>query len=200
MRYRVESNTPFVWRLLGLAVALAVALVAGCGQQASPTAERPARNEGAGKLSLTTAAFQRDASIPTQYTCDGQNISPALSWSGVPGGTRAFALIVDDPDAPRGVFTHWVLFNLPADARQLPENVAKTERLDSGAAQGRNDAGRTGYTGPCPPLGAPHRYRFTLYALDSLVSLEPGASKQDLLKAMEGHVLEHAQLVGTYGR
>jgi Raf kinase inhibitor-like YbhB/YbcL family protein len=151
-------------------------------------------------LTLTTTAFPANGPIPARYTCDGEDRSPPLAWSGAPAGATAFALIMDDPDAPRGVFTHWVLYNLPADARELPEGVPAAERLPSGALQGVNDFGRVGYGGPCPPPGPAHRYRFTLYALDTALSLGPRATKQAVLEAMRGHVLEQAQVVGTYQR
>jgi len=149
---------------------------------------------------LTSGAFGHGAAIPARYTCDGQDLSPPLSWSGAPQGTVAFALIVDDPDAPGRVFTHWVLFNLPGSTHELPEGVPQTERLASGGVQGRNDFNRIGYGGPCPPPGKPHRYRFTLYALTSTLPLQPGSTKQQVLDAMQGHVLGHAQLIGTYQR
>jgi Raf kinase inhibitor-like YbhB/YbcL family protein len=151
-------------------------------------------------LSLTTTAFPAGGPIPARYTCDGEDRSPPLAWSGAPAGTAAFALIVDDPDAPRGVFTHWVLYNLPADAGELPEGVPATERLANGALQGVNDFGRVGYSGPCPPPGPAHRYRFTLYALDTALRLGPRATKQAALDAMRGHVLAQGQLTGTYQR
>ncbi len=155
---------------------------------------------GTGSLFLASAAFQPNQPIPARHTCDGEDLSPALSWDGAPDDTQAFALVVDDPDAPRGVFTHWVLFNLPASVCELRTNVAKTERPGQGGVQGRNDFGAIGYRGPCPPPGTPHRYRFTLYALDAPVSLGPGASKQELLQAMEGRIVGQAQLIGTYQR
>jgi len=151
-------------------------------------------------LTLTTTAFSPGKPIPARHTCDGADFSPALAWDGVPPGTQAFALIVDDPDAPIGVFTHWMLFNLPGSARNLPENVPKTERIPQGALQERNDFGKIGYNGPCPPRGKPHRYHFTLDALHAPVNLRPGASTQELRTAMKGHVLAQAQLVGTYQR
>jgi Raf kinase inhibitor-like YbhB/YbcL family protein len=164
------------------------------------TAEERTPSAVAGGVSLTSSTFRSNESIPARHTCDGADLSPPLSWDRVPNGTQSLALIVDDPDAPRGVFTHWILFNLSAGARELPEGVAKTERPDVGGLQGQNDFGNVGYNGPCPPPGSPHRYRFTLYALDTSVDLEPGASKQDLLRAIEGHILGQAQLVGTYQR
>ena len=181
-------------------------LIAACGGgNGTPTetpsvTETPVEEEGVMAFAIRSDAFDADQPIPTRFTCDGDDVSPALSWSDVPDGTQSLALIMDDPDAPRGVFTHWVLFNLPAGARSLPEGVANTERPESGGIQGRTDFGDIGYGGPCPPPGGPHRYRFTLYALDGLIDLGAGASKQRVLDAVEGHVLAEAQLVGSYQR
>jgi Raf kinase inhibitor-like YbhB/YbcL family protein len=150
---------------------------------------------------LTSAAFKDGAPIPGKYTCDGVDVSPPLAWSGPPAGTRSFALIVDDPDAPGGTWVHWVVYNLPADVSELPENIAKVESLDlGGARQGRNDFRRPGYGGPCPPPGPAHRYFFKLYALDTRLELKAGAQKKDVAAAMEGHVLGSPQLMGTYAR
>ena len=193
-----------------LALSAWLTLLAACGggtkspaETASPTdtprAEATPTGED-GDFRLSSDAFGQDEAIPTRFTCDGDNVSPPLSWSAAPQGTDAFALIMDDPDAPGGTFTHWVLYDLPGDTASLPEGVAKTEELDEGGSQGLNDAGGTGYGGPCPPAGAPHRYRFTLYALDGLIDAGAGASKQEVLDAIEGSVLAEARLVGTYGR
>ena len=150
---------------------------------------------------LTSAAFKDGAPIPGKYTCDGGDVSPPLTWSGTPAGTRSVALIADDPDAPGGTWVHWVLYNLPATVAELPENVAQVETLDlGGARQGRNDFHRPGYGGPCPPPGAAHRYFFKLYALDVTLQLRSAAQKKDLEAAMQGHTLAMAQLVGTYAR
>ena len=150
---------------------------------------------------LTSAAFKDGAPIPGKYTCDGGDVSPPLTWSGAPAGTRSVALIADDPDAPGGTWVHWVLYNLPAEVSELPENIAKVESLDlGGARQGRNDFRRPGYGGPCPPPGPAHRYFFKLYALDTRLELKAGAQKKDVEAAMEGHVLGSAQLMGTYAR
>lgn len=158
--------------------------------------------QGLMTFAITSSSFADGAAIPDQHTCDGPDRSPALSWTGVPAGTRTVALIVDDPDAPAGTWVHWVLFNLPAATTGLPENVARTDTLPAlgGAIQGRNDSRKTGYAGPCPPPGKPHRYYFKLYALDGELNLRAGATKADVERAMEGHVLGHAQLMGTYGR
>lgn len=173
---------------------LVVMLLVGCKYR-----ERPLK-EGEMALTVSSSAFKEGDRIPAKYTCQGQDVSPPLAWSEPPAGTQSVALIVDDPDAPGGVFTHWVLFNIPPDSRELPEAVPTQAELASGAKQGKNDFGRTSYGGPCPPPGRPHRYQFTLYALDQPLGLEGGASKKQLLSAMEGHILAQGQLTGTYQR
>lgn len=173
---------------------LVVMLLVGCKYR-----ERPLK-EGEMALTVSSSAFKEGDRIPAKYTCQGQDVSPPLAWGEPPAGTQSFALIVDDPDAPGGVFTHWVLFNIPPDSRNLPEAVPTQAELASGAKQGKNDFGRTGYGGPCPPPGRPHRYQFTLYALDQPLGLEGGTSKKQLLSAMEGHILAQGQLTGTYQR
>ena len=152
---------------------------------------------------LTSAAFAHQGAIPTKYTCEGADVSPPLTWIDLPPGTKSLALIVDDPDAPdpaapKMTWVHWVLYNLPAETRELPEGVPKEMELKDGSRQGRNDFARPGYGGPCPPRGAPHRYYFKLFALDTRLNLAPGATKADLEKAMKGHILGQAELVGTY--
>ena len=152
-------------------------------------------------FALSSTAFKDGAAIPVKHTCDGADVSPPLAWSGAPPGTRTFALIADDPDAPAGTWVHWVLYNLPATVSELPENVAKVETHDlGGARQGRTDFRRPGYCGPCPPPGPAHRYFFKLYALDALLNLKAGAQKKDVEAAMQGHVLGTTQLMGTYAR
>lgn len=151
-------------------------------------------------LSVSSSAFQEAGSIPVKYTCDGQDMSPPLAWGEPPQKTKAFALIVDDPDAPGGAFTHWVLFNLPAASRGLPEAMPAQKQLETGALQGKNDFGRIGYGGPCPPRGPAHRYRFTIYVLDSPLNLLAGASRKQVLDAMKGHILVQGQLTGSYRR
>lgn len=151
------------------------------------------------EIQVTSPAFEEGGMIPRQYTCDGEDISPALDWRSVPEGTRSIALIADDPDAPIGTFVHWVLYGLPADAEGLPENIARERELPRGARQGVNDFGKIGYGGPCPPRGT-HRYFFKVYALDTALNLPPGESKARLLKAMEGHILAQGQTMGRYRR
>jgi Raf kinase inhibitor-like YbhB/YbcL family protein len=152
-------------------------------------------------LTLASSAFRAGAPIPVPYTCDGADRSPPLAWSGAPARTAAFALIADDPDAPGGTWVHWVLYDLPSQTSALGENVPKLERLpEVGGVQGRNDFRAVGYGGPCPPPGPAHHYHFTLYALDRVLGLKPGATKKDVERAMAGKVLASAELVGTYAR
>lgn len=151
------------------------------------------------EIKITSSAFEDGGLIPAKYTCDGADVSPPLQWDAVPEGTRSIALICDDPDAPMGTWVHWVLFNLPSDAKELAENIPTEETLPNGAKQGVNDFGRVGYGGPCPP-GGTHRYFFKIYALDTEVGLQAGADKRRLLKTMEGHILEQGQLIGKYKR
>jgi Raf kinase inhibitor-like YbhB/YbcL family protein len=150
-------------------------------------------------MKITSTAFEESGMIPRKYTCDGEDVSPPLAWTGVPEGAKTIALISDDPDAPVGTWVHWVLFNLPAAEKGLPEAVPPDEELKNGAKQGQNDFRRIGYGGPCPP-GGTHRYFFKLYALDTVLNLPAGATKAELLKAMEGHILAQGQLMGKYRR
>lgn len=149
---------------------------------------------------MESLAFAQGKRIPQRFTCEGADISPELKWSAPPAGTRSLVLIVEDPDAPGGIWTHWVAYNLPARAREIPESVPKQERLAGGGLQGLNSFGRIGYGGPCPPPGNAHRYFFRLYALDITLSLKPGASRQEVLAASKGHVLGEAHLMGRFKR
>ena len=160
------------------------------------------QNEGkhAMAFAISSKDFQNGSEIPKKFTCDGQDVSPDLSWTDPPEGTKTFALIADDPDAPAGTWTHWVLFDVPANTKNLPEGMSKDEQLPNGARQGRNDFRKIGYNGPCPPPGKPHRYFFKLYAVDSMVNLKPGAAKQQLEHALEGHTVGKAELMGRYKR
>lgn len=151
-------------------------------------------------LELTSEAFGPQETIPERFTCDGEDISPPLSWSAPPDPTQSFALIMDDPDAPMGIWVHWVLFNIPADKRALPENVPAEDQLSDGSLHGSNSWRRSNYGGPCPPSGSTHRYVFKLYTLDTQLDLEAGATKKQVLDAMDGHVLAHGELVGTFSR
>ncbi|MBX7151242.1 YbhB/YbcL family Raf kinase inhibitor-like protein [bacterium] len=148
---------------------------------------------------IASTAFSEGDLIPPKYTCDGSNFSPPLIWEGAPPTTESFALICDDPDAPRGTWVHWVLFNLPANIHALPEHIPTQEIIAGGARQGINDSHTVGYDGPCPP-GGTHRYYFKLYALDRMLDHEPGMTKADLLNAMQSHILAEAQVMGRYKR
>jgi Raf kinase inhibitor-like YbhB/YbcL family protein len=150
-------------------------------------------------FTLTSTAFNHGQAIPSTYTCDGRDLSPPLAWTEPPSGTKSLALISDDPDAPMGTWVHWVVWNIPADSTSLPETLAKQANVAGGIRQGMTDFGRTGYGGPCPPSGV-HRYFFTLYALDTSLDLPPRTTKAELLRAMDGHVLAEAQLMGRYSR
>lgn len=151
------------------------------------------------EITVASSVFEEAGPIPAKYTCDGADISPPLSWQGVPEAAETIALISDDPDAPMGTWVHWVLYNLPAQTNELPENVPPDEVLPDGASQGVTDFGRIGYGGPCPP-GGTHRYFFKIYALDVRLELPPGADKAKLLDAMQGHILAQGQLMGKYQR
>jgi Raf kinase inhibitor-like YbhB/YbcL family protein len=148
-----------------------------------------------GTLTVTSTAFKEGGMIPGKYTCDDRDLSPQIAWSGVPAGAKSIALICDDPDAPAGTWVHWVVFNIPATAKELAEGAS----MPAGAKQGINDFRKLPYGGPCPP-GGTHRYFFKVYALDSALTLKEGATKGELLRAMEGHVLAQGQLMGKYKR
>jgi Raf kinase inhibitor-like YbhB/YbcL family protein len=158
-----------------------------------------ATSEQTSEMKVTSTAFKEGEAIPRQYTCDGINISPPLEWSGLPRSAKTIALIADDPDAPSGTWVHWVLYNLPAENIGLVENLPAIETPKAGGFQGKNDFGKIGYGGPCPPSGT-HRYFFKLYALDGELPLKAGATKAEVEKAMQGHVIAQAQLMGTYSR
>jgi Raf kinase inhibitor-like YbhB/YbcL family protein len=151
-------------------------------------------------LTLTSASFRQGETIPQQFTCDGADFSPALSWSTPPSNTKSFALLVTDPDSLFGAYVHWILYNLPPGSNRIGEGVPRTEVLPDGAKQGVNSGNEAGYSGPCPPGETAHRYVFTLYALDTSLSPPPPADKSALLKSMEGHVLASGQLIGRYHR
>lgn len=150
-------------------------------------------------MEIKSSVFKEGDHIPAKYTCDNLDISPPLEWSKGPAGTKTYVLICDDPDAPGGTWVHWLLFNIPAKNPELPENMPKIETLKNGALHGKNDFGNNCYGGPCPPAGT-HRYYFKIYALDLELDSKPGITKKELLKAMEGHILDEGQLMGRYKR
>jgi hypothetical protein len=166
----------------------------GCAEHAR-SAKEPAT-----KIQITSDVFADGQPIPAKYTCDGQGVSLPLTWTNAPADAKSFVLIADDPDAPGGAWVHWVIYNLPPTATSLAENMSPSPQLPDGAKQGINDFGQTGYGGPCPPPGKPHRYFFKIYALDTTLGLNSGTTKNELLKTMNGHVLAEGQLWGTYQR
>jgi Raf kinase inhibitor-like YbhB/YbcL family protein len=173
------------------------ALICGILLCTPALAESPRQTGGA--MQLTSTAFTQGQAIPRKHTCDGSDISPPLAWSGAPANAKSFALIMDDPDAPGGTWVHWVIYNIPAADHALPEAVPTSAKLADGAVQGKNSWPKSGYGGPCPPSGT-HRYFFKIFALDALLKLPDGATKPQLIAAMEDHVLAQAELMGTYKR
>ena len=150
-------------------------------------------------IEIKSTAFKEGEPIPNRYTCTDVNVSPKLQWENIPDAAESIAVICEDPDAHSGTWSHWVLFNLPHDCRELPEWVMEREELENGARQGMNDFGTVGYRGPCPP-GGTHRYYFKVYALDTRINLPSLIKRQELLDAMEGHILDEGQLMGVYSR
>ncbi|MCF7871382.1 MAG: YbhB/YbcL family Raf kinase inhibitor-like protein [Candidatus Omnitrophica bacterium] len=151
-------------------------------------------------LNLKSSVFENGGYIPGRYSCEGKNYSPPLAWDDLPRGVKSFVLIVDDPDAPAGIWVHWVVYNIPASLEKLEENIDK-KKIDSlGAEQGKNDFGQIGYNGPCPPAGPAHKYSFKLYALDREVQAGPAATKSELIERMQGHIIAETKLSGFYQR
>lgn len=151
-------------------------------------------------MTITSPAFESGQAIPAKYTCEGADISPPLQFIDVPAGAKSLSLICDDPDAPVGTWVHWVIYDLPVTTVEVTEKMPTSDTLPNGAKQGVNDFRRVGYGGPCPPLGKPHHYYFKLYALDTVLGLKARATKRDVLRSMEGHILAEGQLMGTYQR
>ncbi len=197
-RPEMKSGVPMIFLILFLVagVAYTAAVLPGEGEARIMILQSGGTSM---EIKITSAAFVEGGMIPRKYTCDGEDISPPLAWTGVPDGSKTIALISDDPDAPMGTWVHWVLFNLPATEKGLSGAVPPDKELKNGAKQGRNDFRRIGYGGPCPP-GGTHRYFFKVYALDAVLNLPAGATKAELLKAMEGHILAQGQLMGKYRR
>lgn len=177
---------------------LVFSVIAGVGMTV-PATQQTVNAKGGKIMDLTSSSFQNEDMIPAKYTCDGLNISPPLSWHNAPVNTKSFALICDDPDAPVGLWVHWVFFDIPATVNALTEKVPRQEEIKGLGKNGKNTSGRFGYDGPCPP-GGTHRYFFKLYALDTALNLPPGLTKDELLKAMKGHILAETQLMGRYKR
>lgn len=193
---KVRPMTECIWRMLAVLMALNLPAMAFAGCES----KQPPEEEVKMALNVSSPAFEEGSRIPIKYSCQGEDVSPALQWGEPPEATQSFALIMDDPDAPGGVFTHWVLFNIPSATRELPEAVPTTTQLSDGSLQGNNDFGKIGYRGPCPPPGRPHRYQFTVYGLDRMLDLKAGASKKQVLEAMKGYILAQGRLTGLYQR
>lgn len=191
-----------VWKkVAGLFFIGAVAgLLLACGTTTSAVETAGVGKGAAMSFTLQSPQWKPGEDIPRQFTCDGKDVSPPLRWTEAPAGTESLSLVVEDPDAPGGIFTHWVLYDLPAGDRELPESVPQRDELTTGARQGQNSFGRIGYGGPCPPPGPAHRYFFRLYALDRKIDLRAGAGPADLNRAMRGHILAQAELMGRYKR
>ena len=151
------------------------------------------------KMEITSSAFKHNENIPSKYTCDGDDFSPPLNISNIPEETKSLAIIADDPDAPKKTWVHWVIFNIPPDQKRLQEGIQSIKELPNEAIQGTNDFEKIGYGGPCPPSGI-HRYFFKLYALDTIIKLESGITKKELEEAIKSHILDQAELIGTYKR
>ena len=193
---RVRAPRSGAFCLVAPALLLALGAVAGCGKTGNDDLPKDVKDS----IKLDSTAFKEGETIPKRHTGDGKDTSPPLHWDEPPGGTKSFVLICDDPDAPGGTFTHWLLYNLPPDRRKLDEGVPAKKELPGGARQGKNDQDKIGYGGPAPPAGKPHRYYFRLYALDTKLDLPAGADRKELLKAMKGHELAAGQLMGRYSR
>jgi hypothetical protein len=186
-----------LYKYIVMLISLATVLV-GC--QSESTSTPISSMEGVLEIIVSSEAFQDGETIPLKYTCEGADLSPPLSWLGVPDDAQSFALIVDDPDAPGGTWVHWVLYNIPVSRINLPEGVAISQVVDEYGSEGLTDFGRTGYGGPCPPAGSAHRYFFKLYALDVYLELPNDPTKDDVEMAMEGHILANGELMGMYRR
>ncbi len=174
-------------------------LLAACGSSDQPAASNDLAT-GAANVAVGSEAIAANALIPKEYTCEGANSSPPLHWTGTPAGARAQVVILDDPDAPGGTFYHWLVYDIPVSVAELPAGVPKDEVLANGAKQGKNDFGKPGYGGPCPPTGSEHHYRFRVFALDTPLNLDSGRSAADVTKAMKGHILAFGELVARFSR
>lgn len=191
----------FISVMLILALIIPVTL-GSCGEEDSRTEDQTGQFvESDYEASiLSCSGFLNNATIPVRFTCDGDDISPELSWLPGPEGTVSYALICEDPDAVGDTWVHWIIYNIPSDFTVMEENTPRQDQLENGALQGKNDFGKIGYNGPCPPSGVPHRYYFLLYALDCALDIPVQVTKAQLVNAMHGHILQQSFLVGLYGR
>jgi hypothetical protein len=197
MRPHLEIITPLAVALLA-PLLMAMPYLSSAVRPDSSSAEKGEKNMA---FAISSTSFTSGGDIAKKFTCDGADVSPQLTWSEPPAGTKSFALLVDDPDAPVGNWNHWVLWNVPPETRHLGEGTSKDAQLPDGSQQGRNDFGKTGYNGPCPPPGKPHRYYFKLFALDTKLDLKSGvASNRQLEAAMKEHILAQTEWMGKFGR
>jgi Raf kinase inhibitor-like YbhB/YbcL family protein len=181
-----------------LTITVLAITICGCGRHKESEEVRAERSQTM-TITVSSSAFPEGGTIPAKYTCDGNDVSPPLKWTGVPEATKSLALISDDPDAPMGTWVHWVMWNIPPSVQELAENVPPKPELPDGSRQGISDFGRPGYGGPCPPSGV-HRYYFRVYALDTMLDLPGSTRKADLLRAIKGHILAEGQLMGKYSK
>jgi Raf kinase inhibitor-like YbhB/YbcL family protein len=190
------DRMPCLKRILAFAIVLlSCLLVSALLWQPS----EPAHGQAHAPFWIRSASFSNGKSIPGRYTCDGANLSPQLQWQPAPAGTKSFAIVMDDPDAPIG-FTHWLVYNIPPGVRELAEGASTQGAMLQGSVEGMNNFGRSGYGGPCPPRGNPHHYVFRVYALDIRLDLSAGATRKQVDAAMSGHLVAQGQIVGTYQR
>ncbi|PKL75024.1 MAG: YbhB/YbcL family Raf kinase inhibitor-like protein [Candidatus Melainabacteria bacterium HGW-Melainabacteria-1] len=206
----MSSSLPLLRSLSPLLIGLVLSLVIGCessetgpeGENQAKASTAPESESHATSFKLASTAFGPEQPIPPRHACTGQDLTPALAWIHIPADTRSLALLLEDPDARiKGKpFTHWLIYNIPPEISILPEGLPASETLSLGALQGLNDFGRPGYGGPCPPPGQPHRYVFRLYALDAMLSLQPGVNRAAFEQAIQGHLLAEARLTGSFAR
>lgn len=189
----------FTSLFLRAALLLTIIVAPGWRSLAGERGPSAARNP-AMSFTVSSPSFPNGGKIEKKFTCDGADVSPQIAWANPPSDTKSFALLTDDPDAPAGNWNHWVMWNIPPSVTSLPEGLAKHGSLPDGSEQGMNDFHKTGYNGPCPPPGKPHRYFFKLYALSTTLTLKSGATKRDLEAAMKDHMLAQSEYMGRYGR
>ncbi|MCL5005000.1 MAG: YbhB/YbcL family Raf kinase inhibitor-like protein [Acidobacteria bacterium] len=200
-RFSASIDKPFFGPPgLHFAIALSIFLISAASCNRSSGEPLQAKGPQVSGFQVESTAFKAGEEIPKKFTCEGEDISPALRWTHPPRGTRSFALITEDPDAPSGTWIHWVVYDLPAQSRELSEGVPKQQQVSGGGSQGRNDFGRIGYGGPCPPPGGAHHYFFKIYALDTMLHLQPGVTKEEVLQAAKGHILGVAELMALFKR
>jgi Raf kinase inhibitor-like YbhB/YbcL family protein len=193
------SKTLIALFMIDLLFAVGWSFALSHGAAGRQPATQDTLKQSADTLQLSSSSFEADAAIPAKFTCDGDDVSPALLWNDPPPATKSLALVVDDPDAPNGTVVHWLIYDIPADSHGLQEGVPRDKKLRDGTLQGRNSHGKIGYSGPCPPHGSVHHYFFKLYALDDVTNLKPKATEPELEQAMKGHILGKAQLIGRFG-